>query len=144
MGSSHSNEEGQYEGDVKFMPGTDKNSVRHLKKWKKKYEFKGTLEVLSCANLVTSIRKDCEDNPKRMRKAGYTEAKAWLEEAKKRQAGRERTKQSEVLKKQYEQDMIEIKEIAEQLVGLKKKQDQEISETKNQDDKTMFSPFFRE
>ena len=54
-----------------------------------KYEFKGTLEVLSCANLVASISKDCEDNPKRMRKAGYTEAKAWLEEAKKRQAERE-------------------------------------------------------
>ena len=138
MGSIHSNEEGQYEGDVKFMHGTDKNSVRHLEKWKKKYEFKGTLEVLSCANLVASIRKDCEDNPKRMRKAGYPEAQAWLEEAKKRQAERERVRvnQSEVLKKQYEQEMVEIKGKAEQLEGLKKKHEQEISEMKKLNDKT--------
>lgn len=66
MGSSHSNEEGPFEGDVKFMYATDKNSVLHLKRWKEKYEFKGTLEVLSCATLVAIIRKDCENNPKRM------------------------------------------------------------------------------
>ena len=59
-----------------------------------KYEFKGTLEVLSCANLVASISKDCEDNPKRMRKAGYTEAKAWLEKKKSdRQGKREQNNQ---------------------------------------------------
>ncbi|KAG9281339.1 hypothetical protein AMEX_G4138 [Astyanax mexicanus] len=78
----------QLTGDVKYMFMRGNDNVKFMKKWEKKFGFKGKLGVESCGNLVKAIELVSKGNKKKEKKYGYPQAKIWLEEADKRKKGR--------------------------------------------------------
>ena len=74
-------DEVQYEGDAKQMGQKAQDNVKYIKEWEKKYGFRGKLQVEECKKLVEKIEAKSKGSEKRQKKEGYTQAKAWLDEA---------------------------------------------------------------
>ncbi|KAG7513252.1 pollen-specific leucine-rich repeat extensin 1 [Solea senegalensis] len=92
-------DEVQYEGDAKRMGQKALDNVKYIKRWENKYGFRGKLQVEECKKLVEKIEVKSKGSKKRQKKEGYTQAKAWLDEAEARKRGMQKQKEKEVRRK---------------------------------------------
>lgn len=73
--------------DWKFMESKDPTSIKHLEKWKKDFNFDGTLDSCSVCRLIGRIEQKAKDNQKKAESLGLCEVQKWLIEAQKRKNG---------------------------------------------------------
>lgn len=69
--------------DAKFMHKKQPDSVKHLSKWMKEYNFKGELSVPDCTELVRRLQLRDVIKKKKQPSNDLKHAKLWLEEAQK-------------------------------------------------------------
>ena len=71
-------------GDERDMHLKHKRYVYFCLKWRKKYEFDGSLDVERLELMIRRMRKTCGDKADKQQAEGLDTARVWLTEARKR------------------------------------------------------------